>query len=303
MSIFRGLCTPQFINAMLVPMMRGLGLRGFRHQGLQNLTRPFAIRSFHANTQALNYYRPPRNSIYETGPLSRVWNRMPDGIKLVGLIGVSGYLFIYVAVPILTLVVPPLVLGTIGLYQLNKFKRNRSNKQRWEMIKDSTLQFNPIHSNKVLPPPEQINGEIANFEINRIIDAFWANEQGIADRFDVDIDNLALGSLDALEFNYNSNSVLFKDDFRLMAIQQRPLYDKSKNKEIATVIMSLQMLDMPKYSDGIADPTLNIGRSKVLIELKPTTLLGRSVFLKTGSISSDSDAGDYIDVKGKTRTL
>lgn len=281
-------------------MMNLIG-RGFIRGSV--LKTPLGIRSLHSTTSVYNYYRPPRSTIYESGPVSKLWNRTPDGIKLVSLIGVTGYLFIYVAIPILTLVVPPVVLGSIGFYQLNKFKRNKANSKRWEMISDSSLIFNPITSRGAsLPPPEQINNEIANFEINRIIDAFWSNEQGITDKFKVDIDDLALGSMDAFEFNYNSNSVLFKDDFKLMGIQQRPLYDKSKNKEIASVIMSLEMLDMPKYGDGNVDATLNIGKSKVLIEIKPTSFFAKSFYLKTASISSENNE-EFIDVKGKTRTL
>lgn len=288
-------------------MIKLIGVNSIRYlkpRGLTDLIKPFSIRGIHSTIKKLNYYRPPRNKIYETGPISKIWNRTPDGIKIISLISISSYLFIFVAIPIITLVLPPLILGSIGFYKFNKFKNEKLNLKRWELINDSTLIFNPIYLNKVLQPPEQINNEIANFEINRIIDAFWLNEQGICSKFNIDINNLALGSLDAFEFNYNSNSILFNENFKLMAIQQRPLYDKLKNKEIGSVIMSLQILENPKFNDGNIDPTLNIGKSKVLIEIKPNKFFSNSIYLKTGSISNENNnQNDFIDIKGKTRTL
>lgn len=267
-------------------------------------------RCLHTSQSSL-FYRPPRNSIYETGPVSKLWNRTPDSIKMISLIGISGYLFIFVAVPILTMVVPPLILGSIGFYKLNKWKRQKANNQRWEMIKDSTLVYNPKHQSGLLLPVDQINSELANFEFNRLIDAFWSNDDGLADMFkDTNIDDLALGSLDAVEFTYNSQSVLFAEDYKMMVIQQRPLYDKSKNKELASVIMSLEMLSDEAVNPlRMADPTLNISKSKVLIEVKPLGMFGKSVFIKTKSIydngndNGDMDDSEPIEVEGKTRIL
>lgn len=272
---------------------------------LGSLTTSIWKSSLHTTSRALDFYRPPKNYIIGGGPLSKIWSRIPDGVKLITGIGLSAYLLIFVAIPILTLVIPPLLIGSWIVFRSNKFLREKQNQRRWDLIKDSTLIFEPQHKRdpRLLPPPEQINSEIANFEINRIIDAFWSNEQGISDKFQVDINDLALGSIDAVQFNYNSNASVFIDDYQMMAIIQRTLYDKSKGKEIANVIMSLKMLERPMFED-IVDPIVNIGKSLVLIEISPRSLFDKSYYLKTSSLSSDfNNESEIIDVKGKTRTL
>lgn len=266
------------------------------------------LRSFSTSNSILNYYRSPKSSIIGGGFLGRLWSRIPDSVKILGAIGISATFFILVAVPVFVIVVPPIIVGGIGLVSLNRFLSKREMKKRWNAIENSTLIYNPPHqrSSFSVSSPDQINSNLANFEINRIVDAFWNNEQNIADFFKIkNIDDLALGTLDAVEYSYNSESVVFADDFQMMVIQQRSLYDKSLNKEIANVVLTLKCLDPPVYDD--IDPSANITRGLVSIEVIPNGFFSKEFVLKTPSISNeDHDENfndDFINVKGKTTIL
>lgn len=186
-------------------------------------------------------------------------------------------------------------------------------KKIWKSIEDSTLVYYPKISEHTLfvPSPEQINNSLANFEMNRILDAFWNNEKGVNDYFKVtDIDNLALGTLEAVEYSYNSTSVVFADDFSMMVTQQRPLYNKANSQEIANVFLALKCLERPQYED--LDPSANITKSLVQIEIVPTKLFAPTFLFNTTSVSTKyddkdydgfDDNGGYINVKGKTRNI
>jgi hypothetical protein len=272
------------------------------------------LRSFSTNCSNLSYYRPPKNYTYNGSLISKVWARIPDSIKLFGLIGISAYLVVFVALPIVIIVVPPLVIGTWLFVKLNRYFKKKTLQRTLENITNSTLIYYPKVSNTKLfiQPLDQINGSLANFEMNRLVDAFWSNEQNINDYFKIkDIDNLALGTLEGVEYNYNSTTVVYADDFTMLVTQQRPLYDKSTGKEIANVILSLKCLNKPVFED--IDPSANIGKSLVQIEVIPNKLFASSFIFNTQSVSttknddeldSDNDNDDgYINVKGKTTIL
>lgn len=271
------------------------------------------LRSFSTSTTTLDFYRRPKNSIIGGGLLGRMWSRVPDGVKLLGAVGIASSFILFVAVPVFIIVVPPIIIGGVFLVWLNRFLSRRQMQKRWSAITNSTLMYNPPHKRTLLsvPSPEEINSSLAHFEMNRIVDAFWTNEQGIADYFHVkNVDDLALGSLDAVEYSYNSESVVFADDFQLMVIQERSLYDKSKNDEIANVVLTLKCLDPPIY-EGI-DPSANITRGIVSIEIIPLKSFSKEFVLKTPSVSTnehengnddDDDNDGFINVKGKTTIL
>lgn len=270
------------------------------------------IRSFGTSKSILDYYRGPKSTVMGAGTIGRLWSRIPDSVKLIGAVGISACFVIFVAVPVFVVVVPPLIFGSWLFIRLNRYMKEKQMKKRWESIADSTLLYYPPKSGNefIVPPPDQINSSLGNFEINRIVDAFWNNEQGINDYFKIDnVDNLGLGTLDAVQYSYNSTSVVFADDFSMMVTQQRSLYNKSTSKEIANVIMSLKCLDRPIYED--VDPSANIGRSLVAIEIIPSQLFSKTFVLKTPSESTDhpdldeeNDDGDgFINVKGKTTIL
>ena len=269
------------------------------------------FRAFSTSSLALDFYRRPKSTIIGGGVLGRLWSRIPDSIKLITAVGLSAYLFIFVAVPVFVIVVPPLILGGAMFIGLGRLLNKRRMRKRWEAITDSTLLYNPSHprSASLVAPPEQINADLANFEMNRIVDAFWNNEQGISDYFQIkDVDRLALGSLDAVEYSYNSESVVFADDFQMMVIQQRSLYDKVENRELAQAILTLKCVDPPAFED--IDPSANITKGLASIEIVPTRLFANEFVLKTPSISTrDHDDGDdgfddgFINVKGKTTIL
>lgn len=277
-------------------------------------------RAFSSKNHLLSYYRDPKNSIVGDGIISRLWSRIPDSIKLISLIGGFAYLVIFVAVPILVMILPPIIIGGWLFFRINKYFREKEMKRRWENIEKSTLIYYPKNlsqSQLFVPPPDQINNELANFEINRIIDAFWSNEQNINNYFKIeDIDDLALGTLEAIQYSYNNSSVLFADDFKMMVIQQRPLYDRKIEKELANVTLTLKCLNKPMYED--TDPSANISKSLVEIEIVPTKLFAKPFVLNTPSVSTknrgddddtfdgnddDSDFDGIIDVKGKTKIL
>lgn len=269
------------------------------------------LRAFSTSSASLDFYRRPKSTIIGGGVLGRLWSRIPDSVKLITAVGLSAYLFIFVAVPVFVIVVPPLVLGGAMFVGLGRFLSKRRMRKRWEAITDSTLLYNPSHlrSASIVAPPEQINADLANFEINRIVDAFWNNEQGISKYFQIkDVDRLALGTLEAVEYSYNSDSVVFADDFQMMVTQQRSLYDTVENKELAQVILTLKCLDPPAFED--IDPSANITRGLASIEIVPARMFASEFVLKTPSASTkdhdDSDDGfddGFINVKGKTTVL
>ncbi|ONH77840.1 hypothetical protein BOH78_0176 [Pichia kudriavzevii] len=292
-------------NPLLVPQLT------FTSQLKANL-----LRSFSTSAKLLDYYRPPKNNVY-SGLTGRIWSRIPDSVKLISLVSISAYLVIFVAVPILVMVVPPLVVGGWLFYRLNKYFKTKSVNKAFQSIADSTLIYYPkkIRNPLLLPDPDQVNSELANFEMNRIIDAFWNNEKGIADYFKIpNIDDLALGTLEAVEINYNSTSVVFADDYKMMVTQRRPLYNKSTNEDIADVVIRLKCLENP-IAEGL-DPIANITKSLVQIEITPNNLFAPQFILKTPSVSTmphdkdsdgfgdfDDDADGFINVKGKTKVL
>lgn len=267
------------------------------------------------SSQIAHYYRPPK-SFVGSGTIGRIWSRIPDTIKILGFVGATASLVIFVALPMFIIVVPPIIIGTWLLTRVNRYSKNKRLERVWSSIADSTLVYKPQpNKNPLLVlSPEIVHNHIAQFEMNRILDAFWSNEDGIADYFKVeDMDNLALGTLEAIEYNYNSTSVIFADDYSMLVTQQRPLYDKTTNKEIATVILNMKCLDKPLY-EGMVDPSANIGKSIVQIEIVPNSLMAQPFVLKTSSVSTsdindDGNDGDFYDddgfinVKGKTRNL
>lgn len=266
-----------------------------------------------SNTSITNYYRPPKNYV-NSGIIGRLWSRIPDSVKILGLVGATASLVIFVALPMFVIVVPPLAIGGWLFYKINNYTKSKKLVKVWNDIADSSLVFKPQRADNplILPSPDVVYSQIAHFEMNRIIDAFWSNEQGIADYFKVDdIDNLALGTLEAIEYNYNSTSVLFAEEYFMLVTQQRTLYDKSTGKELATVVLTLKCMEKPMY-EGIIDPSANIGKSVVMIEIIPKALMAPKFVLKTPSVSTSNvndnwDDGDdddgFIDVKGRTKTL
>ncbi|QPG76846.1 hypothetical protein FOA43_004240 [Brettanomyces nanus] len=234
---------------------------------------------------------------------------IPDWVKLFGGITLGAYFFITVAIPALIVVVPPLLIGGYIYTKGSQFWRKRQANTQWDLVNHSSLVFNPQtrRSLSLLPSPEQINTEIANFQLNRIIDAFWANENGISDYFRVEnVDRLALGTLEGVQYNYDSNSSLFSKDYTLLVTQQRSLYDTQSSKKIANCILSLKCLEPPLFEGGV-DPTANIGKSSSVIQISAMALGGRKFLIDTPSIYSDGDNNDdddvIINVKGRTRNV
>ncbi len=181
-------------------------------------------------------------------------------------------------------------------------------KARWESISDSTLTFFPKHKpgDKFLPPPEQINNEVANFELRRLSDAFLFNEGNIADYFKIeDTNNIALGTIDGIQYDWNSTvkniNGFMTETEELLTIQSRPLYNKSTGDKIATVVLSLQNLDKPVF-EGFLEQNFSVNKSRCIIEVTPIGFLSKERFvIKTPSVEFDDD--EIIDVKGKTKDL
>lgn len=258
------------------------------------------------------------------GVLSRIWSRIPDGIKLLGLVGISAYFVIFIAVPVLFMVLPPVILGGWLFVKMNKFSRTKKMEKRWDLVDNSSLVFKSRLRRDVIfgVHPDQVNEELVHFEMDRIIDAFWDNEQGIADSFQItDINNLALGTIDAIEYSYKSTNTLYlaeNHDNKILIVQSRSLYNKALNKEIANVIMTIKS---PINFTADDEPLSTLTKGTVAIEIIPLSLFSKTFVLNTtssstrqggddgeGDVESDGDEfytnadGDIV-VKGKTKVL
>ncbi|VEU19523.1 DEKNAAC100484 [Brettanomyces naardenensis] len=312
-SSMRDLTIPLKAGLQQIPRFSHARLLSYHSTLIQQLKVPtrrlhpiIPCSSFSTTTIALDYGRPPRNHV-SGGPsiLSDIWWRIPDSVKLFGGIALGAYLFVTVAIPVLIVVVPPLVIGGYLYSKGNSYWRRKKATAQWELLNNSSMIFTPPRqrSRSLLPTPEQVNGEIANFELNRIVDSFWTNENGIADYFKVaSVGDLALGSLEGIQYSYNSDSSLFTDDFTLLVTQQRALYDTSLSRKIALCTLSLKCLESPLFEGGV-DPTANIGKSACVIEIEPMRIGGSKFIIDTPSSFNDGGDDEIIDVKGRTRDV
>ena len=154
------------------------------------------------------YEKPPRQKIIRNQNfLQYMWYQIPDWVKLCGGVTIGAYIFVRIAVPLMIVVVPPLLIGGWMYKKLRNYSETKARHEDYTILQHSSLIYTPPKRGSFLiPPPEQINSEIANFEINRIIDAFWSNEGGIADYFKIGkITNIALGSLEAASYDIDDS--------------------------------------------------------------------------------------------------
>ncbi|GMG25119.1 unnamed protein product [Ambrosiozyma monospora] len=267
---------------------------------------PSQRRSFTNTNVTWRYNKPPKDFV-SSSAFGRLMDKIPDSVKiLIGITAISSFV-VFVALPVVIMVVPPIIIGGYAFYKGRQWKYKKDSKRRWDMLADSNLIFKPKHTIEnrnplFLPPPEQVNNELATFELRRIVDAFFNNENGIADYFKVDdYNDLALGSIDGVQYTYNTSHTLTDLEGVMMVVQSRKLYDRNTGKEIATVSICLRNLDIPFFED-FSEPSANIGRSVCVIEVTPNGLIPtKSFVIDSGSGFSDDDV--IIDVKGRTRNL
>lgn len=283
------------------------GRDGNCKRSISNLRQLNFYRDLHTSHARLVYYeRPPRQKIIRNQNFFQyMWYQIPDWAKLCGGVAIGAYLFVKIAVPLMIVVLPPLIVGGWMYKKVRTYSEAKIRHEDYTILQQSSLVYTPPRRGSFLvPPPEQINSEIANFEINRIIDAFWSNEGGIADYFKIGpITNIALGSLEASSYDIDdsdSTPVLY-------AFQQRSLYNKALNRKVASCIFGLRT-DQMLFPDQMVDPTANIGPSTCFIRIKSYDFGGKEFIIDTPSEFSDNDEPGYnnddiIDVKGKTRDL
>lgn len=235
---------------------------------------------------------------------------LPDSAKLILSVGSGAYLVVFVALPILTLVLPPLLIGGFAFYKGNKFLRQRESKRRWALIGDSSLLYTSPPSKFDLPTTQTILDDLNRFSLNVISDKIWSNDQGMQDYFNIDIyklDKLKLGNLEALQYEYNVSDArsmaLFTDDYRLMMVQLRTLY--YDGVKIATVYINVALEETPEATFD-SDPALPfaLGQSVVAIELVPLGWTPRRRFLiNSGESFEGQSRSTEIKLKGHTRNL
>ncbi|GME66812.1 unnamed protein product [[Candida] boidinii] len=260
-----------------------------------------------------SYYKPPKGRIVMPSLLGSLLDKIPDPIKL--LIGITAVasLFVFVALPIFIMVVPPLVVGSWLSYRVYKYKYNKQMKERWTNVLESTLVFKPTafkNNESLLPPIEEADRELAKFTLNRLVDSFLMNEDGIADYFNInDANVLALGQIEGISYDWNvvskiHNNLHYQAE-ELLTVQSRALYNKSQSEKIATLITSLRSDQNEKFQDVIEN-AFGVSENYVSLEIVPATktFLGSKKFIiNTPSPLGNDNEDEIIDVKGFTRDL
>lgn len=308
--------TSHFMNIHTSPRLFGinpLSSPRYLHQWTKPVRQlPSLIRAISTTPQTSHWHRhsrPPMGNVYG-GPFGFGGGppMMPDWIKLAFVVTIGAFLLVKVALPFMFIVLPPLLIFCFIFNRGNKFWRHRRFNYEQGLLDNSSLIFKPprMRTRLVVPTPEQVNNEIANFELNRIIDAFWSNEHGIADYFRISsVSNLALGSLEGVHYDYDSNSSVFADDFAMIVSQRRVMYDTSDKRKLATCVINLKCLEPPMFEEGV-DPTANIGKCACVIEINPLQFSPKRFIIDTPSsfYNGENNSDDpIIDIKGRTHNI
>ncbi|ODV84569.1 hypothetical protein CANARDRAFT_23973 [[Candida] arabinofermentans NRRL YB-2248] len=262
-------------------------------------------RQFNKSSLLNIYHKPPRSRVSTSSSiLTDILSKIPDSLKIIIGLSVISSIILFVALPLIVVVFPPLLIGSFITYKLYQRRHKSQMNFRWKELKTSKLYFKPHNTTSLIPPPEQINNELATFELERLLDAFFSNEFGISDYFQIkDYNQLALGSIDAMEYDWNTSLTTSNE---LLTVQSRALYDKLSGDKLATVVLSLKSSDqIPIFQDLIEqDLGMINNKSTCIIEIIPIGFTSKKKFIiKTPSNVTNDDGDSFIEIKGKTRTL
>ncbi|KAH3668425.1 hypothetical protein OGAPHI_002179 [Ogataea philodendri] len=291
--------------------MYGLALRSvIKHQvsGSSGLLRPsvlIPVRHFHTTLANHRFRCRPSRRIVRPSLANEIWTKSPNPLKVALGLTAIGSLVLFVALPLFVVVVPPLFIGTFFAYRLARWRNRKQMEEKWSLLHNSRLVFRPRTTVDplLMPPIDQINSDLANFELRRISNAFLLNENDIANYFGIeDVNDIALGALEGIQYEgrvatKNIHGSLRQVD-ELITVQSRPLYDKRSREKIAQVIVSLKNLDPPVYESYIDQPSGAV-KSRCVIEIVPLGITASKRFI----IDTPSIEEDVIDVEGRTRIL
>lgn len=244
-----------------------------------------------STTSSLQFARPPRFNARPPSTFSLVWHLIPDPLKLLlGIMGTVSFIM-FIAAPVILIVLPPLFLG--GYFASRYWLRKRSSDMegRWDNLLKTHLTYEGSELDQI---------RLQDFTLERLVDAFETNEQGITDFFD------GGRSENSQHHSYSSRFKLtgietIDQDFRVsklgiqesISVMSFGLTDKdSRIGRIATVVLTLR----PKRVTNLLE--LNSLSQDAVIEIKPIfNALGKSFILNTGSDSSRDSPDKIINIK------
>lgn len=233
--------------------------------------------------------------------MGQMMNKVPDSVKLIGGLVFGAWALVTIALPALFIFLPPLLIGGFIFGRGSRILGYRKQEARWDMVNGSTLKYVPTYKQTAqkLPSPSQVNSQIAKFEYDRLVDAFWNNEQGIADYFGVkNVNDLVLSKLESVDYNFESQAVLFSEEPTIMVSQTRSLWDQKTSTKLADLTILLKT-DTPFQTIGGVDLASQVGGGTAVLIVKA----GKQFVIDTPPEYLNGGGDDEIIVKGRTRNI
>ncbi|CCH45202.1 hypothetical protein BN7_4783 [Wickerhamomyces ciferrii] len=248
---------------------------------------PINKRSF-STSPLTNFTRPPRFQSRPPTTFSLIWHLIPDGLKMILAIMGTASFILFIAAPLIVIVLPPLAVGGYFAMKYWLKKRRGDMDSKWRNLLNTHLTYEGADFDQI---------QLKNFTLERLIDAFETNENGITEFFN-----------DSKEQHHSFHSRFeltgietIDQDFRIskMGIQETisvlsfGLKDKdSRMGRIATVILTLR----PKQIRNLLDQ--GPLQQDAIIEIKPLfNAFGKSFILNTNSEFDSKHSPEIIDVR------
>jgi len=278
-------------NPFLIPIKNASTIPTTRSQ-ITPLSQHFKFNSNYSRqfstTSMTNFTRPPRFNARPPSTISLIWHLIPDGFKIfLALMGTASFIM-FIAAPLIIIILPPLFIGG---YFASKFwirRRNNDMKKRWDNMLKTHLTYEGSELDQI---------RLKDFTLERLVDAFETNEQGITDFFDSKSDSqhhsfssrFKLTGIETIDQDFRISKMGIQESISVMSFG---LIDKdSRIGRIATVVLTLR----PRNITSL----LEVGNLEqdAVIEIKPVfNAFGKSFFLNTKSGFSKNSSDRIIDI-------
>ncbi|CDK27798.1 unnamed protein product [Kuraishia capsulata CBS 1993] len=218
-----------------------------------------------------------------------VFSLVPDSVKVFGLALGIGSVVVFVALPIATIVVPPVLLGG-WLFARTMLRRRRKELDTvMEKLKSTKLRYEALE-----PELEIGDTNLAKFALQRFTYALQDNEQSLDEIFEMGSQTyrLALGPIES-----HNQEWRFRDGaYALLGIERRGIIDKNSEERIGT--MSIATLSSTVHNP--LEAIISDSFYNMVIEVTPKGRLARTYTIDTPKEVMEGD-DEIIDVQGRTR--
>lgn len=256
----------------------------------QSIVRQISIQRQFSTNPILNFTRPPRFNARPPSTLSLIWHLIPDPLKLlIAIMGTASFIM-FIAAPLILIVLPPLFIGGYLTSRYWLKKRSKDMEGRWENLLKTHLTYEGSELDQM---------KLKDFTLERLVDAFETNEEGIADFFEgSSSDNqhhsfssrFELTGIETIDQDFRISKLGIQESISVMSFG---LIDKdSRVGRIATVILTLR----PKRVTTLLEA--HTSSQDAVIEIKPVfNAFGKSFILNKGSDFGNSFSDRIIDIK------